>query len=116
MSIPSQDTVPAVGRVMVVMVFINVVLPAPFGPNRPITPELKSSLNSQSPHTPLLYFLPTLTMLRFTVSLTPAYWATAWPLMRGTEGRSRRAGPGLREGRGPQPNTIEERPYGPEPT
>jgi hypothetical protein len=40
---------PEVGRVMVAIICISVVLPAPFGPRSPSTPPLMSS---ETPRTP----------------------------------------------------------------
>ena len=37
-STPSKWIVPAVGRVIVAIICMSVVLPAPFGPSSPITP------------------------------------------------------------------------------
>src|SRR5262249_9296217 len=71
-SVSFHLTLPSVARVIVARMLINVVLPAPFGPNKPSTPGCKSSVKSRSAWTPPRYCLltPWIVSLKSIVSVS----------------------------------------------
>jgi hypothetical protein len=59
---------PLVGRVIVAIICINVVFPAPFGPSSPTTPDFTSSERSRTPKFPARNLFET-----FSIFSTPDY-------------------------------------------
>src|SRR2546423_7234294 len=68
---------PLVGRVIVAIICISVVLPAPFGPSSPITPDFTSSERSRTPKLPARKRFET-----FSIVSTPDYGRVAFKRSR----------------------------------